>query len=763
MDKLLTLKTVLLYKRLQKKYPCSDNFESNLLSKCEKQYIPFGHQNMVYKRKNELQLLFSSQKILFSYLPQKNVIRGYDCLRIMARPLHNLTLLCLHPMYLGLYKKCCHCYGRVNLINTLTVEDSRNTLTLVFLGGDERGSCVLISSWLILAWVHKLMFFFFQKTQMFVNVLQCLEHAEREFGDTIWNYVYSAIRTAGPVYTKFIHRVTCRLHMLPKWMRLRCEKLQTNVPPHAYAYSVALVKRALKKNGIGCHVWIDPVPLGTGCVAQVHRGILKNETGFHIVAVKVLHPDIQKQLDRDLKIIRAIGYVLHLIPGSPFISLKQAIDKFSLEMYHQTNLQIEGKNTQMFHSKLGDMRLRNSSGRVTCNVKVPEIFEKYCTESVLFETYEDGMPLGEFIRLCCDSGDFKKSENKIKQFNVSKEVTNSFISQKSINDTNQRDYVLKNKKATSRKLYETASFLLRVIQDVLKEKLRNQLNACKECFGQIPFKYGFFPESENIKNDFTSIYFRKALTEMGFHLFLTMVFQHRLIHADMHPENILIRFPTLDKKDHTVSNSSLNIEKLLQRVRSIYTQDVRLCQNQLQKLLPLPSRNSEDSSTKKSLIWKSFYSPIVPHNVDLEIVLIDFGHITMLSETNYANIKDLLFSMCLQDGYNIGRLLIDRSECTTCTNRHDFCQSIEDLLNDYFTSRRGSITLRNIELGKFFFKILRIATKYRVQLDSSFLSLTLAALLVENVGKQLYPDISIIPTLFPYVAQTTLNQLKILS
>jgi predicted unusual protein kinase regulating ubiquinone biosynthesis (AarF/ABC1/UbiB family) len=41
--------------------------------------------------------------------------------------------------------------------------------------------------------------------------------------------------------------------------------------------------------------------------------------------------------------------------------------------------------------------------------------------------------------------------------------------------------------------------------------------------------------------------------------------------------------------------------------------------------------------------------------------------------------------------------------------------------------------------------------------------LTLAALLVENVGKQLYPDINIIPTIFPYVAQTTLNQLKILS
>jgi predicted unusual protein kinase regulating ubiquinone biosynthesis (AarF/ABC1/UbiB family) len=187
----------------------------------------------------------------------------------------------------------------LNFMNTLicvTVSVITNTcLTLV--------GCVLISSWLMVAWVRKLMSYVFERKQMFFNLLQWLEYAENEFGDTIWNYVYWAIRTAGPVYTKFIHRITCRLHMFPKWMRLRCEKLQTDVPPHAYAFSVALVNKALKENGAGCHVWIDPVAIGTGCVAQVHRGILQNENGFHIVAVKVLHPDIQKKLERGKEFI----------------------------------------------------------------------------------------------------------------------------------------------------------------------------------------------------------------------------------------------------------------------------------------------------------------------------------------------------------------------------------------------------------------------------------------------------------------------------
>jgi predicted unusual protein kinase regulating ubiquinone biosynthesis (AarF/ABC1/UbiB family) len=438
----------------------------------------------------------------------------------------------------------------------------------------------------------------------------------------------------------------------------------------------------------------------------------------------------------DLKIIRAIGYLFYLIPGSPFTSLKEAIDTFSSEMYHQTNLQEEGKNTQCFHSKLCGMRLRSSSGRIRCNVKIPQIFEKYSTDSVLFETYEDGIALGEFMRLCSDSIDIKKSKEKTKLLSDPKDVTHCNISQKTMSYQNQNDLFLK-KKNTSQKVYETASFLFKVIHDVVRERFQNRLDACKEILHHVAAKYGFVPENENEKKDFTSANFRKALTEIGFNLFLTMVFQHRLIHADMHPENILIRFPTLEKRDQTVNNSCLDAKNFLQRVQHIYSQNVQVYKNQLQKSVPLQDPTSEKLSTRKSLIFKSFYSPAVPQNVDFEIVLIDFGLMTKLCEKNYTNIKDVLYSVCLQDGYNIGNLvfiplvkhsiflgelLLDRSQCTTCTNRHEFCQNIQDLLNEYFESRGGNITLKNIELGKFFFKVLRIATKYRVQLDSSFLS-----------------------------------------
>jgi hypothetical protein len=125
MDKLLALKTVLLYKRLQKGKPCFHNFESNLL-KCENKYIIYSHQNRNCRGKREIQSFHLTHEISFFHLLHKRVTRSYDCLKTMAKPIHTLTQIILQPIHLGWNKKYCYCSGYVDLIPMVNLNQLEN-------------------------------------------------------------------------------------------------------------------------------------------------------------------------------------------------------------------------------------------------------------------------------------------------------------------------------------------------------------------------------------------------------------------------------------------------------------------------------------------------------------------------------------------------------------------------------------------------------------------------------------------------------------
>lgn len=188
--------------------------------------------------------------------------------------------------------------------------------------------------------------------------------------------------------------------------------------PHALAATKRIVAHAFGRAFDDIFDEFDEVPLGAGAVAQVYRAKLKpdlvpptlvEEKNFRqnfrekvdglvkvtpgqgvpssYVAVKVLHPDVGKTVNRDLRIMRFFAGLINAIPTMEWLSLPDEVDVFSDMMRLQMDLRIEGENLAKFRN--------NFKGRNTVTFPIP--YREYTTRDMLIEEFIHGIPLNDFL------------------------------------------------------------------------------------------------------------------------------------------------------------------------------------------------------------------------------------------------------------------------------------------------------------------------------------------------------------------------------
>lgn len=124
--------------------------------------------------------------------------------------------------------------------------------------------------------------------------------------------------------------------------------------------------------------FIEKKPVGSASVSQVHRAVLK--TGEE-VAIKVKRKDITKTIDRDISRIRKI---IHRF--AKFVNFRNitgsdhALDLYLRWIEQETDFAHEKENVRIYQD-FAD----NVNGKVsgTKKIKVPKLYEKYCTDNVI--------------------------------------------------------------------------------------------------------------------------------------------------------------------------------------------------------------------------------------------------------------------------------------------------------------------------------------------------------------------------------------------
>ena len=89
----------------------------------------------------------------------------------------------------------------------------------------------------------------------------------------------------------------------------------------------------------------DPQPIGTGSVGQVYQAVYEGKK----VAVKVRHPRVEKNIERDIDMIFLISRVLCKV--SNFFEIPVTSDSMKKVLINQLDFSVEARNLIQFKAE----------------------------------------------------------------------------------------------------------------------------------------------------------------------------------------------------------------------------------------------------------------------------------------------------------------------------------------------------------------------------------------------------------------------------
>jgi aarF domain-containing kinase len=118
--------------------------------------------------------------------------------------------------------------------------------------------------------------------------------------DVAWSYALFGIEKAGPTWIKLVQWATTRQDLFSPEFCQYFGKLRDETEGHPWKDTQRILKEEL--GSAVDAIELDPKPIGSGCVAQVYRGILKEATPAYPagtkLAIKVQHPGIWQKVSQ---------------------------------------------------------------------------------------------------------------------------------------------------------------------------------------------------------------------------------------------------------------------------------------------------------------------------------------------------------------------------------------------------------------------------------------------------------------------------------
>jgi aarF domain-containing kinase len=158
------------------------------------------------------------------------------------------------------------------------------------------------------------------------------------------------------------------------------------------------IRRALKEE-LGDKLeseflWVDPEPLASASIAQVHAARLR--TGEDVV-LKVRKPGVQKVIVTDLNLLHLVARVAERVtPGAAHASLAAIVEEIQGSMMEECDFLREAANIEAFREYLDET--------LNTQAVAPRVYPKLSTARVLTMERFFGVPLtdAEGLRRCTD-------------------------------------------------------------------------------------------------------------------------------------------------------------------------------------------------------------------------------------------------------------------------------------------------------------------------------------------------------------------------
>ncbi|KAK5948851.1 hypothetical protein OHC33_010102 [Knufia fluminis] len=277
-------------------------------------------------------------------------------------------------------------------------------------------------------------FRFFHLVVIFVPVIVTIpvvfigsrsKQRDNERAGVVWWYGFlvKSMERAGPAFIKLGQWAASRSDIFPSQMCKVMSELHSNAKAHSLRHTRNTIENAFDGRRFEeIFEEFDDRPLGVGAIAQVYKARLKPDlitsqdadidpeaaqtlrnrirrnvdtlvksspqrVPSQYVAIKVLHPGVERNVRRDLKIMGVFAAIINAVPTLEWLDLPNEVSNFGEMMRLQLDLRIEAANLAIFR--------KHFANRTTAWFPYP--YTDYTTRQVLIEEFAQGIPLSAFL------------------------------------------------------------------------------------------------------------------------------------------------------------------------------------------------------------------------------------------------------------------------------------------------------------------------------------------------------------------------------
>ena len=193
--------------------------------------------------------------------------------------------------------------------------------------------------------------------------------------------IFSTLTGLGPCFIKVGQALSTRPDLVRRDWLDQLTQLQDNLPAFPHAIALQTIEADLGAPVQQLFEEFPDYPVAAASLGQVYRA---KPVGGHWVAVKVQRPQLERQLRRDLVLIRLLGVMAApLLPLNLGFGLGEIIDEFGRSLFEEIDYRKEADNAERF------ARMFEKSPAVV----VPRVDRSLSGDRVLTTTWINGTKL----------------------------------------------------------------------------------------------------------------------------------------------------------------------------------------------------------------------------------------------------------------------------------------------------------------------------------------------------------------------------------
>lgn len=510
-----------------------------------------------------------------------------------------------------------------------------------------------------------------------------------KFREKFWfNWVAACLAKSGPAFIKWGQWASTRSDMFPDSLCVPLSNLHADAPAHSWSFTQRTVESSLcipPGRLFDVFQSFEKRPVASGSIAQVHRAILRPDDGIEdadggtLVAVKVRHPNVSRLIDMDFRLMSFLADIVDRIPSLSYLQVRSSVEQFSHTMAAQAHLNVEAHHLEVL----------NHNFRHFDDVGFPRPL--VASAAVIIETFERGRIVTDIIDKYDEMAAVarRKTEGGIK---------------------------------SGRMTVEEAE------EDGEDERGMQVVESSGSGGGA---GYEIIPME-----------LAKFIVTNGLTIYLKMLLVDNLMHADLHPGNIMLDVQNEANEEGEVESAA-------------------------RSLTPVgghsgPSNKAVSGSLSRGMVTskrkKQSHGKFRGH-----FTLVDAGMVAQLDEEESVNFIGLFSSLGEGDGRAAAEAVLrfsspddgDVDEDCGCDGRPFNTQLSEEqreaFINDmdllFQEKCRGYGS--NVDVGEVLRGVLSLVRKHRVRIDANYATLVVNALCVEGMGKKVCPSYNVLDAAKP--------------